>query len=150
MFGVWVAASMLDVDVTFFVQLGLFLVLLAVLRPLVFRPLVDLQRRRYQETLVREEQAGQWNREADAIGTRVECEVRDVRDQALRASKDRVSQARQSCREQVEAQRANAVEQLAQAVRQFEAELAVEEPEVDAAVDVLVTDVRHAILGELR
>ncbi len=80
-----VLAAVIDLDVTFFFQLVLFLVLVVVLDRLAFRPMLALFERRKEETEVREKQATQGSREAEELQDRVEREMALVAGEAMTA-----------------------------------------------------------------
>jgi F-type H+-transporting ATPase subunit b len=62
-------AALIDLDVTFFIQLCLFLVLVFVLNRLAFRPMLALFERRREQTEVREEAAkGKEKEAAELLG----------------------------------------------------------------------------------
>lgn len=74
----YLAASVIDVDVTVFVQLGLFLLLLLVLRGLLLKPILALLQKRRAETEGREAQGRKDLAEAEVLRTAHESRMRDV------------------------------------------------------------------------
>ncbi len=98
-------AAVIDLDVTFFIQLVVFLVVLVALRFLIFKPMLALLEARRAETEGKEETARKDALEAEALGTRYRGVMSDAaaegmqlrnqkRDAALRAESELLSKAR--------------------------------------------------------
>jgi len=100
-------AAVIDLDVTYFFQLGLFLVFLVVMNAVLFKPLLALFERRKAETEMREKQAGEGSKEAERLLALYEREMSQataqgmaernrVREEALRVESDQLASARTS------------------------------------------------------
>ncbi len=68
-------AAVIDLDVTYFFQLALFLGLVVVLNQLAFKPLLALFERRRGETLEREKQASEGSEEAEGLLQQYQSEM---------------------------------------------------------------------------
>lgn len=100
-----VLAAVIDLDITYFFQLILFLVLVFLLTKLAFTPLLQLFERRRAETDKRAEEAQRGAQEAGELMARYQREMAQAtsegmavrnraRDQALREEAERLTQAR--------------------------------------------------------
>ena len=100
-----VLAAVIDLDVTYFFQLALFLGLVVVLNQIAFKPLLALFERRRAETSLREQQATEGSREAESLqeqyGTEMAEATREgmarsgtLRDTALAEQAERVGEVR--------------------------------------------------------
>jgi F-type H+-transporting ATPase subunit b len=124
---VWASArSIVDVDATVFVQLGLFLLCFLLLRGLVFKPLLRLVDERRAQTLGMREEAKQLDSDADERNKKVlralqqtklegQTERERMRQQSkqreqeiLRTAKEEAARLQDTARAKVEAQRAEA------------------------------------------
>jgi F-type H+-transporting ATPase subunit b len=100
-----VFAAVIDLDVTYFFQLVLFLVFVVAINGLLFKPLLALLERRKAETEEREREALEGLKEAEELMSKYNREVAQARaegmavrnrarDQALRLESDRLTAAR--------------------------------------------------------
>jgi F-type H+-transporting ATPase subunit b len=100
-----VLAAVIDLDVTYFFQLALFLGLVVVLNQLAFKPLLALFERRRVETLEREKQANEGSEEAENLMQQYQSEMGEatgegmahrssLRDSALSEQADRIGKVR--------------------------------------------------------
>ncbi len=121
-----VLAAVIDLDVTYFFQLALFLGLVVVLNQLAFKPLLALFERRRGETLEREQRATEGIREADVLLESYRQEI----GQATAAGMD----LRNSLRDAALAeQAAHVLKVRTEATNWKEQELALHRAELDAA-----------------
>lgn len=100
-----VFAAVIDLDVTYFFQLILFLLFVVAINVLLFKPLLGLLERRKAETEEREREALEGLREAEELMEKYNREIAQARaegmavrnrarDQALRLESDRLTAAR--------------------------------------------------------
>ena len=87
-------AGLIDLDVTWLVQIGLFLLVYAVLAFGFFRPYAALLRRRDAATKGRKEHAAALLAEAQALEQKVEGRLADARAQAMQIRRDLVEEGR--------------------------------------------------------
>lgn len=144
---VLLAAPVVDIDGTFFVQLGLFLLLVIVLKPLLFTPWLEAQARRrdaVQGSLLRAT-------EAEARSQSLVAEY----DERLDAARDKAHGVRAEARREEEAAKAaklSTARDEAQAHLQAErariqAEGETARTELDARVEALAGDIAQRLLG---
>lgn len=144
---VLLAAPVVDIDGTFFVQGGLFLLLVVILKPLLFTPWLEAQARKRDAV----EGSLQRATEAEAKSQVLVSEY----DQRLDAARDKAHGVRSDARREEEASKAA---KLAAARDQAQAHLSAERArietegqtarkELDARVDALAGDIANRLLG---
>jgi F0F1-type ATP synthase membrane subunit b/b' len=120
---VLILAAVIDLDVTYFFQLGLFLSFLLAMSLLVFKPMLALFERRKSRTEGKEKETTRMNREADELQAKYDLEINQamgqgimernrLRDEALREEADRLTAARAAANASLEAEIAKAAAQL--------------------------------------
>lgn len=121
-----VLAAVIDLDVTYFFQLALFLGLVVVLNQLAFKPLLALFERRRVETLEREQRATEGMREADAL--------LESYQQGMAQATGEGMELRNSLRDEALAQQADHISKVrGEATNWMEQELSLHRTELDAA-----------------
>ena len=88
------SGSLVDLDATYFIQLGIFLFMLIVLRKLLFQPLVRLIEARRQATEGAMETARNLNEEAARLNGEAEARLREVRASVKTQREQMVNEAR--------------------------------------------------------
>ncbi len=91
--------SLVDVDSTYLIQLGIFLLVFLLLRPLLFRPVIRLIEARRTATLGMQENAEKLDQEAQVLNKDVEAKLAEVSSQASLERAKLVEQARLKERE---------------------------------------------------
>ena len=135
-------AAVIDLDITYFFQLVLFLLLVLVLNAVVFKPLLALMDKRRGETEVREREAAAAQGEADDLLARYQREIAQAtaegmavrnraRDQALRLEADRLLAARASASSWLDTE-------VSSFVGEIEAARQVAQPLIEGMADDLV------------
>jgi F-type H+-transporting ATPase subunit b len=110
-----ILAAVIDLDVTYFFQLVLFLGLVVVLNQVAFKPLLALFERRKAETEERERQASLGGEEADALQAQYDQAMAEAtgdamarrnaaRDLAMSMQAERISQVRAESTQWLEAE----------------------------------------------
>jgi F-type H+-transporting ATPase subunit b len=141
------AAPVVDIDGTIFIQAGIFLVLMAILYPMLFRPWLATRERREHAIAGTALQAGELRAEADRIGAEYDARLADVRGRATAVRSEavkagdadrqrRLAEVRQAANADMQALRERLVQQAA-AARETLA----------ARVDELAGDIAAKILG---
>ena len=139
--------SLVDLDATFFIQLGLFFFMFIFLYALLFRPAVRLIEARRQATDGTRAEAGEMREEAARLEADVEAQIRDIR-AAAQGERDRiVEQARRREREQLDAARAEARRSVEQARERMEQEGMRARADLEAEVEKLAATVAERALG---
>lgn len=115
-------AGLIDLDVTWLVQIGLFLLVYAVLAFGFFRPYAALLRRRDAATKGRKEHAAALLAEAQALEQKVEGRLADARAQAMQIRRDLVEEGRAQRDRIVAAERERAHATVETALAQLESE----------------------------
>ncbi len=95
------SAPVIDFDGTAYVQLGIFLVLMLVLHPLLFKPWLETRERRQTSIAGAVAEADRLRHEADETGARY--------DARLKAARDEAQGIRNTARKEVEASRVELV-----------------------------------------
>jgi F-type H+-transporting ATPase subunit b len=137
----------MDLDLTLFVQLGLFLLLMAVLHQLLWKPYLRVRAERVSRVEGYREEATRMETEAAARLARTEAALADAR--RLGSGERSRARAEAQAREQslmVEAQAA-AQRQLAQARARLEASTAAERAKLEAEVTQIALEASRKILG---
>jgi F-type H+-transporting ATPase subunit b len=141
------AAPVVDLDGTIFVQGGLFLLMVVLLRPLLFRPWLELQDRREQAIGGATRAAEELRREAAGAGSDYDARLADAR---ARAADRRASARREQEGERAKATaavRAEAERDLDAARTRLRAEAEAARGQLVARVDELANQVVAKILG---
>jgi F-type H+-transporting ATPase subunit b len=115
-------AGLIDLDVTWLVQIGLFLLVYAVLAFGFFRPYAALLRRRDEATKGRKEHAAGLLAEAQALEQKVEGRLAEARAEAVRIRRDLVEEGRAQRDRLVAAERERAQATVDTALAQLESE----------------------------
>lgn len=94
------AAPVVDIDGTIFIQAGIFLLLMAVLYPLLFRPWLATRERREASILGTLQAAEELRAEAERVGAEYDARIADVRGRAstLRSETVKASDAERARR----------------------------------------------------
>jgi F-type H+-transporting ATPase subunit b len=139
--------SPIDVDGSFFVQLGIFFAAFFILRGLVFRPVMALFDAREQAMQGSKQQAEQLERDAAQTRERFEAELRRVRQAANEDRERQRAQAQQLARELTEKARRENTATLSSAKAQLELEAA--DARTKAAIEgpVLARQIAEHLLG---
>ena len=114
--------SLIDLDGTMFIQVGIFFVAFFVLRPLIFRPMVDLFEARENAIEGARIEARRLREEADDAGKSFEEEMRKVRLQAGEERERLRAEGKRLERNVLERVRQDTAKQLADADEQIRAE----------------------------
>ncbi|MFO8073709.1 MAG: ATP synthase F0 subunit B [Polyangia bacterium] len=139
--------SIVDLDATFFIQLGLFFVVFVLLYALLFRPVVRLIEARRAATEGRSRRAEEIGCEAEQLAAEVDSQIADAR-RAATAERDRmVEQARRHQREVDERAREQSRAEIARAREKMEREGGRVRTELEAEVESLAEKVAGRVLG---
>jgi F-type H+-transporting ATPase subunit b len=139
--------SIVDLDATFFIQLGLFFVVFVLLWALLFRPVVRLIEARREATEGRSQRAEEIGREAERLAADVDSQIAGAR-RAASAERDRmVEQARRRQREVDERAREQSRAEIARARQKMEREGGRVRTELEAEVENLAEKVAGRVLG---
>jgi F-type H+-transporting ATPase subunit b len=144
---VLLAAPVVDIDGTFFVQGGLFLLLVIILKPLLFTPWLEAQARRkdaVEGSLLRATEA---EARSQALVSEYDQRLDAARDQAhgVRADARREEEAAKAAKLAVARDQAQAHLQAERA--RIEAEGTTARTELDTRVDALAGDIAKRLLG---
>ncbi len=93
------SGSLVDIDSTLFIQLGIFLFMVFILRSLLFKPVIRLIEARDEATLGAVKKAAELQREAAAINADFETTIGKVRNEATADRNKTIDAAKQSERE---------------------------------------------------
>ena len=144
---VLLAAPVVDIDGTFFVQGGLFLLLVVILKPLLFTPWLEAQARRrdaVEGSLQRATEAearsqalvSEYDERLDAARDKAHGVRADARREEEAAKAAKLATARDEAQSHLEAERAR-----------LEAEGRAAKTQLDARVDTLAGDIAKRLLG---
>jgi F-type H+-transporting ATPase subunit b len=145
-----VAAPVIDVDGTFFIQAGIYIALILVLNPLLFKPWLAAQARRRESIDGALEKAKNLRVEADALSEEYDSRLADAR--------DRAAASRSKARREEEAEQAKTLaEARDEAAKDLDAARERTAREADAArealrgrVDELAAQISDKVLGGSR
>jgi F-type H+-transporting ATPase subunit b len=139
--------SPVDLDGTFFVQLGIFFVAFLILRSLVFKPVMGLFDLREQAMEGSRQRAQQLEAEADAKREHFENQLRSVRQKANEDRERLQAQAQQLARELTEKARRENVAALSSARAQLDLESKATRQKAHAEVSMLARQIAEKLLG---
>jgi len=139
--------SLIDLDATLFIQLGIFLLVFLLLRSLLFRPVIQLIEKRREVTVGKREEAERFERDSAELQEEFNKQMAEIRssagaekdrivEQARRQERDILNKAREDARSIVEEAKADAMKQ---------AEIA--RSEIREEIDSLASAVASRILG---
>lgn len=139
------SGSIVDIDKTVFIQLGVFLLLFLVLRQLLFKPVIRLIEARRLATEGTRTEAKAFDEEATKLSGDVEQQLADIRSSATAERRRMVDQAKRQERELLIKAREDSRAMIDQTKQELEsqAEQAKQtlREEIDAMVDVVATKV---------
>ena len=139
--------SPIDLDGSFFVQLGIFFVAFLILRSLVFKPVMELFDARDQAMSGSKEQAEQMTREAEATREGFEAKLREVRQKANEERDKKRNEAQAEARERAAKVRREGTAQLSAAKSRLDMEARDARDKAQAEVPVLARQVTEKLLG---
>ncbi|MDY0059871.1 MAG: ATP synthase F0 subunit B [Myxococcota bacterium] len=112
--------SLLQIDNTFFIQLGLFLLLMIVLQRLLFRPLLETLQARRERITGRQAEAVRLRQEADELSRRYQTAMERTRQEAATIKAELVEAGKATEQQLLDEVRRAAYQQLEQAQREQE------------------------------
>ena len=112
--------SLLQIDNTFFIQLGLFLLLMIVLQRLLFRPLLETLQARRERITGRQAEAVRLRQEADELSRRYQTAMERTRQEAATIKAELVEAGKATEQQLLDEVRHAAYQQLEQAQREQE------------------------------
>lgn len=139
--------SMIDLDGTFFVQIGIFFVAFFVLRSLVFKPVMELFDAREAAIDGARQAAKDMELEAETSRAKLEGELKSVRQAANEEREGVRTEAQKLAREQTERARAEAESALTSARAKLDQEAAQVRAQMNALVPNLATQIASKLLG---
>ena len=138
----------LDLDLTLFIQLGIVLVLMFVLKSLVFNPYLKAVDARGAKTTETREQADSLKSEADALAARYAESLADARTRALETKQALRAEGLKAKDEALSEAKASANATIQEAQTTIAAAVDAERPQLDAQVDALSKIVVERIIGQ--
>lgn len=139
--------SLIDLDATLFIQLGIFLLVFILLRFLLFRPVIQLIEKRREVTTGKKEEAEKFERDSEKLQAEFDKQMAEIR-AAAGAEKDRIiEQARRQERDLLVKAREDARAIVEEAKADANAQAAVAREEIRGEIDGLVSAVASRILG---
>ena len=139
--------SLIDLDATLFIQLGIFLLVFILLRALLFRPVIQLIEKRREVTVGKREEAEKFERDSADLQEEFDKQMAEIRTSAG-AEKDRlVEQARRQERDILHKAREDARSIVEEAKAEATEKAEVARTEIREEVDSLASAVASRILG---
>jgi F-type H+-transporting ATPase subunit b len=139
--------SPIDLDGSFFVQLGIFFVAFLILRALVFKPIMDLFDARDAAMSGAKKQAESMTGEADATREHFESQLRSVRAKANEERDKKRAEAQQLARDLTSKARQQHTTQLQAAKARLDMEAREARSKAEAEVPELARQVSEKLLG---
>lgn len=141
------ALPVVDVDNTIFIQGGIFLALIFVLKPLLFDPWLAARDRRAQRIGGAFEEAALLREQAAEKSTEYDARLRRAKDEAMTIRSDRRKAAEGEEATLVAAARRDAAESLDATKTKISADIEQARTELQSRVDSLASDVTKQVLG---
>ena len=139
--------SPIDLDGSFFVQLGIFFVAFLILRSLVFKPVMQLFDERDAAMSGSKELAEKMSGEADATRESFEAQLRTVRQKANEERDKKRAEAQQLARDLTSKARQHNTSQLTAAKARLDMEARDARAKADAEVPELARKIGEKLLG---
>lgn len=139
--------SMIDLDGTFFVQIGIFFVAFMVLRSLVFQPVMALFDAREQAIDGARQAARTMEQEAEDSRAKLEGELKSVRQAANEQRESVRAEAQRLAREQTERARAEAERAMTDARAKLDQQATQVRAQMNALVPTLASQIASKLLG---
>jgi F-type H+-transporting ATPase subunit b len=141
------AIPVVDIDNTIFIQGGLFLLLIFVLKPLLFDPWLAARDRRAQRIGGAHEEAALMREQADEKSVEYDARLRRAKDEAISLRSDRRKVAEAEEAKLVASARQEAAESLDATKARISADIEQARTELQGRVDSLAADVTKQVLG---
>jgi F-type H+-transporting ATPase subunit b len=141
------STPVVDVDGTVFVQAGIFLLLMLILRGLLFKPWLEARERRVEKIDGAIKAAEDLRTEADELGAHYDARLADAREKALEVRSDARRKSDADGSELVGAARKEAGERLDQARAKLDGEIASARSALSSRVDALSKEIATKVLG---
>jgi len=141
------SGSPIDLDGSFFVQLGIFFVAFLILRALVFKPVMELFDARVAAMSGSKELAEKMTGEADATRESFETQLRSVRQKANEERDKKRADAQQLARELTSKARQQHTSQLSAAKARLDMEARDARSKAEAEVPELARQIGEKLLG---
>lgn len=141
------SGSLVDIDQTLFIQLGVFLVMFLLLRTLLFKPVLGLIEARRRATDGRRVEAHALEEEAKQLSDEVERKLRKARKEAKAERKKLLDEARASERDIISNARSSAHALMEEAQKKAESEALQVAAELKGQTKTLAESVAHKALG---
>lgn len=141
------SAPVVDIDGTAFVQLGIFLLLMLILQPLLFRPWLETRERRAQAIAGAVAEADRLRGKADALGSEYAAKLASAREEAasIRSDAHRISETDRA--RLVASARADAGRDLEQTREKAVREAEEARQALGAQIEGLAREVASKVLG---
>lgn len=141
------AAPVVDIDGTAFVQLGIFMLLMLILQPLLFRPWLETRERRAQSIAGAVAEADRLRTRADALGSEYAAGLAAAKEEAasIRSDSHRISEADRA--RMVASARADAGRDLELAREKAAREADEARQALGTQIDGLAREVASKVLG---
>jgi len=139
--------SIVDLDATYFVQLGVFLVTFILLYLVLFRPMIRLIEGRRKATVGTYEEAQSLTEESDRLSADVGKRLEEVRTHAAGERSKMVGEVRQQERERLGEARENARLEVEKAREEMERSGEAVRSELEHEVGALASSVAAQVLG---
>ena len=139
--------SLIDLDATFFIQLGIFLVVFLLMRSLLFRPVIQLIEKRREVTVGKREEAEKFERESAALQEEFDRQMAEIRSSAGAEKERVVEQARRQERDILLAAREDSRSIVEDAKKDASKQAEKVSEEIRGEIDSLAGAVASRILG---
>jgi F-type H+-transporting ATPase subunit b len=137
----------IDIDVTIFIQLGIVLLLMLLLKQLIFKPYLQSVDEREKKTQLTRDEAGRLREQADSLVAHYEAAVTKGRDEALAVRKELRLTGIQAKDGTLDAARKEAATTVAKAQDEVAAQSEAAQGELAAQASVLSKVVVEKVLG---
>lgn len=141
------AAPVVDIDGTFFIQAGIFLLLMAILHPMLFKPWLATRERREQAIAGTAAAAADLRTRAEEKGREYDARLAEARARAAGLRSDAVKEVEADRQRQLAAARATAGEEMESLRTRLASEAESARTTLAARVDELAQDIATKLLG---
>ena len=130
------SSNVLAVDITFFVQLGIFIFIILFLNKFLFQPLLNLKDDRDIETFVKIERAKNIEEDSDELSSEYKNRISDFKLEMEQSSNEKISDAKKQAEQIIKEAEKDSIEKIKEARENLNSEV------VDSIKNLTIDDIK--------